>query len=260
MTNWISFTADQVPNFLRSSASKPAEVIEWCVVACSGDTSALESRLNALSLRTGLCRRYCVKGFVCMYTPVSAMIYLEVESIVKTVLFRCLVSELVIPEEILTFAPDQQALALSLVSRLRGTLIEGGNLSKVDPVCARSGEITKFTQRDCAIWDCVVIEPAPKYWAVQERDNELARLKMEVSTLQIEKCILEDESIYYSHRCARLVSALEGVTTERDSIRSQLETGGDGLVSWSEWETMRRELGEKGQCISQLQAKLAKYE
>jgi hypothetical protein len=188
------------------------------------------------------------------------MIYLEVEPIVKTVLFRCLVSELVIPEEILTFAPDQQALALSLVSRLGGTLVEGGNLSKVDPVCVRSSEITKFTQRDYAIWDCIVIEPAPKYWAVQERDNELARLKMEVSTLQIEKCILEDESIYYSRRCARLVGALEGVTMERDSIRNQLETGGDGLVSWSEWETMRRELGEKGQCISQLQAKLAKYE
>lgn len=248
MTNWISFTVDQIPKFIRSSASKPAEVVEWCVVVCSGDTSALETRLKALSLR--MSRQYYVKGYVCTCTSMLAMIYLEVEPIVKTVLFRCLISELVIPEEILTFDPDQQAFALSLVSRLKCSLIEGGNLSEVNAASVRVGDITKFTKRDCAVWECVVVEPAPKYWFVQERDNELVRLKMQISTLQTEKRIVEDEAIYYGNRCARLVGALEEMNQERDRLH--------GDVSWSEWEKMRCEMEEKEQRILQLKAQLAK--
>ena len=261
--NWARFTADQMGLMLITAPCKPSEVVDWCVVACSGDTSALEVKLRSLRIRPGACRQYYIRGFACMRTPTASRVYMEIEPIAKTVLLRCLVRELAIPcVEVVTFAPNQQAVALSWVYELKGLLIEQGRLS--DVLMPASGFVptvllTRFTPKDLEIWDCVVPETYSPHWAVQERDNELANLQSELAVLRMENSLLRGESLHRNqeHRC--LVSALEELKSDRDRLRQELDAkmgvGGE-LIGWSEWELMRGALEDRDRCISQLKAQL----
>jgi hypothetical protein len=185
----------------------------------------LESSLRDLkSIKTGPVRQYFVKGFVCMRSPRTARIFIEIEPIVKTALLRCLMRELVSPFEILTFSPDQQAMALAHVSELSGVLSEGGSLSDVTVSVAKPGIVTRFTKDDLAVWGCMVPESAPMHWAVQERDSELARLRLEVAVLRRERSFQQQETVYFSSKCVRFINALEKITAERDRLRKELQS------------------------------------
>ena len=258
--NWVRFTVDQMGLMLVASPCKPSEVVDWCVVVFSGDTAALEIKLRKLRIRSGTCRQYYIKGFECMLTPTCARVYLEIEPIAKTVLLRCLVENLALSVEIVTFAPNQQAMALAWVFELGGILVEQGNLSAV-PVAGHGVPlITRFTEKDLAVWGCVVKEAFPVHWAVQERDTELACLRSELGVLQMENSLLRDESRHIDQERCRFVSAFEELKSDRDRLRKELDAGvvvgGNGLIGWSEWEVMRCALEEKDKCISQLKARL----
>lgn len=262
LTNWVKFTSDQIDSMMLADGSRPCEIVEWCVVLFSGDTSVLETRLRRLTLKSGAFRQYYIKGFECMRMPKAARIYMEIEPIVKTILLRCLTSEFGNGVEIMTFPPNQQFRALSYVSELRGILIEHGNLSVVDvpsksPV---SCIITRFTQNDLAIWECVVNEAAPLHWSVYERDAELVRLRAEVAALQMENSLIRDESSHYSQQCARFLSALDELKVDRERLRSELDAvnmiQSSESVSWGEWESTRSALEEKEKCIVQLKKQL----
>ncbi len=294
MPNWVRFTADQMGLMLASDGSRPCEVVQWCVVQCFGDTSKLESQLKELRIRTGPCRQYYIKGLECMRTPTAARIYLEIEPVVKTVLLRCLLVELgggststasapidvttpTMKVEIMTFPQNQQAKALAYVFDLGGVLIEQGNLSEV-AVCRPNSApcvITRFTQQDLAIWDCVVIEPMPVHWSVNERDAELAQLRADAVVLRMENSLLRNESTHYSQQCGRFLVAVEELKADRDQLRKELdfrksleekvEAGNDSsnqqhydgsLVGWPEWEMMRCSLEDRDRCIMQLKAQL----
>ena len=261
LPNWVRFTVDQMGLMLSADGSKPCEIVEWCVVACFGNTSKLEGKLKELRIRSGVCRQYCIKGFECMRMPMAARIYLEMEPIAKTVLLRCLIQELAMPVEIMTFPPNQQAKALAYVFELGGVLIERGNLSEVPVMSAVSCIITRFTQRDLAVWDCVVAESPPMHWSVGQRDAELVQLQSEAGALKMENSLLRKDSVHYNQQCGRLLSALEEIKADRDSIRKELDVKSAvdfdaGLFGWSEWETMRSSMDEKDKCISQLRAQL----
>ena len=254
---WARFSLDQMGPMLTTASCKPLEVVDWCVVACSGDTSALEVKLRSLRIRPGAYGQHYVKGFVCMRTPSSSRIYMEIEPINKTVLLRCLVSELAMPfVEVVTFASNQQAVALYWVYELRGLLIQQGSLS--DVLVPASGiaptvVFTRFTANDLEIWGCVVPEVCSPHWAVQERDNELANLQSELVVVRMENSLLRDESLKHS----RLVNALEELKSDRDRLRQELDAKGvGGLIGWSEWELMRGALDDRDKCISQLRARL----
>ena len=256
--NWARTTVDQLGLMLVTSPCKPSEVVEWCVAAFSGgDTAVLERRLRTLRIRSGACRQYYIKGFECMRTPTSARVYLEMEPIAKTVLLRCLREELALSVEIVTFAPNQQAVALAWVSELGGVLMEHGNLSEVPAVGlgAPSFLVTRFTEQDLNIWDCVVKEASPVHWAVLERDTEMACLRSEMAALQMENSLLRDESGRIAQESRRFVGAIEELKADRDRLRKEVD-GGDGLVGWSEWELMRDAVEERDRCISQLKARL----
>lgn len=275
-SNWIEFTADQISSLLAANESKPYEVVEWCVVMCFGDSSTLERRLKALKIKTFSSRQYYIKGIECMRMPMTARIFLEIEPIVKTVLLRCLMAELApLRVEIMTFPMNQQARALRYVSDLGGILIEWGNLSKVE-VCARSivspcssSIITRFTQQDLAVWDCVVIETPSMHWSVNERDAELDRLRNDALVMKMENKLLQEESANYKQQCDRLLTAVGELKSECNQLRRELEflksadnsrstqSNEDGsLIGWYEWETMRSSLEERDQCIAQLKARL----
>ena len=258
LTHWIRFTVDQMGLMLCSAASKPTEVIDWCVVACSGNTAMLEGQLKSLKIKTGACRQYYVKGFECMRTPTAARIYLELEPVVKTVLLRCLASELSLAVEIVSFPPNTNALALAWVFELGGVLIEHGNLSDVQVGRQGSCSVTRFTQSDLAVWDCVVLEAQPVHWAVQERDVELARVSAGMSSLRMENTVLHAESLRHTQQCTRFLNALEELKVDRDRLAKELGTTllSSGIVSWSEYEKLCEKLGEKESCISQLRKQL----
>jgi hypothetical protein len=192
-----------------------------------------------------------------MRTPSSSRIYMEIEPIDKTVLLRCLVSELAMPfVEVVTFASNQQAVALYWVYELKGLLIQQGSLSDVlVPVTGIVPTVvfTRFTASDLEIWGCVVPEVCSPHWAVQERDNELANLQSELVVVRMENSLLRDESLKHS----RLVNALEELKSDRDRLRQELDAKGvGGLIGWSEWELMRGALDDRDKCISQLRARL----
>ena len=220
-SNWVRFSVDQIGALVN--ASKPAEVVEWCVVICAGNTSTLESSLGELkSIKTGPIRQYFVKGYVCMRSARAARIFIEIEPITKTTLLRCLIDELVLPFEILTFSPDQQAMALAHVSALPGVRSEGGSLSDVLVSVAKPGAVTRFTKDDLAVWGCMVPESTPIHWAVQERDCELARLRLEVAALHRERSFQQQQTVYFSSKCVRFINSLEKITAERDRLRKEL--------------------------------------
>ena len=260
--NWTRFTVDQMGLMLTGDASRPSEVVDWCVVVCNGDTSHLESRLRGLRLKTSVSRQYYVKGFECMLTPTSARVYMEVEPVVKTVLHRCLMEALCISIEVLTFPPNQQAIALGWVFELGGILIEHGNLSDI-PLAGRvwtPTSVIRFTQQDLAVWECVVQEPPYNHWALHERDIELTKLQGDMAAMCVERSLLQEESSRYSKQCGRFFGAFDELKLERDRLRRELDirsaSDGDGLISWTEWEMMRNALVERDACISQLRAKL----
>ncbi len=288
LSNWVRFTVDQMGLMLASDGSRPCEVVEWCVVQCFGDTSMLENRLKELktirlagSPSSSSCRQYYIKGFECMRTPSEARIFLEIEPIAKTVLLRCLATELsssggegggvafLLKVDIMTFPPNQQAKALAYVSDLAGgTLTEQGNLSEIF-VGSRAAPspciITRFTQQDLAIWDCVTVEPPPMHWSMGERDTEMARLKSDVAVLRIENSFLGNESMHYSQQCRRFLTVVEELKADRDQLRRELDfrksvqqhdDDGSPLVGWSEWEMMRCTLEDRDRCIAQLRAQL----
>lgn len=262
-SSWVRFTADQMGLMLATDGSKPHEIVEWCVVVCSGDCSRLEEKLKVLNIATGQCRQYYVKGVECMRLPMAARIYLEIEPIVKTSLLRCLCEELgaMMTVEIMTFPHNQQARALAFVFEQGGLLFEQGNLS--DVVLSNSSPciITRFTQKDLAIWDCVVNESPSLHWSVVERDADLARLKAEISVLRMENSLLRNESAHCNQQIGRLLSAMEEIKADRAHLRKELDfrasVGSDGLVGWSEWEMMRTTLEDKDRCILQLRTQLA---
>ena len=292
LSNWVRFTADQMGFMLLADGSKPNEIVEWCVVSVSGDTSKLESRLRGLNwIKSGTFRQYYIKGFECMRMPMASRIYIEIEPIVKTVLLRCLAVELLVGSssstsssgrvEILTFPPNQQFKALAYVSELGGVLFEKGNLTAVDvpsksPV---SCVITRFTQNDLATWECVVNEAAPLHWSMRERDSELARLRADIAVLQMENSLLRNESTNYNQQCARFICALNELKADRERLRSELDAvaqqqtppsqeevdeqssskknySSSFVFGWSEWETLRVQLEAKDGCISQLKKQL----
>jgi hypothetical protein len=251
MKTWTRFSADQIKSLIRTEASKPGEMVEWCVVFCSGDISTIPDLLNqALPLRS---RRsyYCIKGFLCSRASVSARIYLEVEPVVKTVLMRCLMERLQTVEEILTFPKDHHAAALSLVSELGGDIVLGGCLTDV-PVTFEATVYTRFTWHDFVIWECVIPEPPVAHWVISKRDAVIDRLRVEMLGLREEEEFRKKESAYFNEQHARLVVTLLQVTRDRDALRVS-----DGLVDWSDMERMRAQLEERDACIAQLQARLA---
>lgn len=257
--NWVRFTVDQMGLMLVAAQCKPSEVVDWCVVVFSGDTTVLELKLKKLRIKSGACRQYYIKGFECMRVPTSARVYLEMEPIAKTVLLRCLVEEFAMPVEIVTFAPNQQAMALAWVFELGGALIEQGNLTEVHLTGNGLPSITRFNQNDLAVWDCVVKETLPVHWAVRERDTELAYLRSEMVVLQMENSLLRDESQRINQEHCRVISALEELKSDRDRLRKELDARGGssiGLIGWSEWELMRSALEDRDRCISQLRAQL----
>lgn len=261
ISNWIPFTADRMGVMLASDKSNPSEVVEWCIVLYNGATASLENRLKGLKIMSGPYRRYYVKGFECMRRSTEARIYLEVEPVVKTVLLRSLTIALAMPVEIVTFSNDKQAAALAFVSELGGLLSEGGDLS---PVPVPSGQygcfITRFTQKDLSIWDCVVQELPPVHWAVHSRDVDLAMFHERIDSVHMEKTLHLEESNHYSRECARFCIALEELKMDRDRLRREVDTNKslctDGLISFSEWEGMRSALDERDQCIAQLRTQL----
>jgi hypothetical protein len=230
---------------------------------------------------------------------------MEIEPIVKTVLLRCLTTELLllpllghtsttttaatgisssssISIEILTFPANQQFRALAYVSELGGILIEQGNLTVVD-VPAKSPVscvITRFTQNDLAIWECVVDETEPVHWSARERDSEMARLRADIAVLQMENSLIKSESSHYNQQCARFLCALNELKADRERLSNELDAllllrnssssttatttttqqqqSGELqlLFGWSEWETLRVELETKDKCISQLKKQL----
>jgi hypothetical protein len=259
LSNWLRFTVDQMGLMLSSAKSKPTEVVDWCVVTCAGNTSMLEDRLKSLKIKTGVCRQYYVKGFECMRTPTAARIYLEIEPVVKTVLLRCLASELSLAVEIFTFPPNKNETALAWVFEMGGVLTEHGNLSEVQVGHQGPCSVTRFSQQDLAIWDCMVMELPPVHWAVQERDVELARVKAEMSSLRTENSLLHSESLRHKQQCARFLNALEELKVDRDRLSKELATTllSSGIVSWSEWEKLSEKHQEKEKCILQLKSQLS---
>jgi hypothetical protein len=188
---------------------------------------------------------------------------MEVEPIAKTVLLRCLVEALGVSTEVVTFAPNQQAVALKWVSELGGILIAHGDLSDI-PLGAPSSSLfsaTRFTQQDLAIWDCVVLEPPYSHWAVCERDRELLKLRVEMAAMGVERSMIQEGASHYKTQCDRLVGALEQLKSESVRLRRELDArsafDGDGLISWSEWEMMRGALVERDVCISHLKGQLS---
>ena len=267
LPNWVRFTSDQMGLMLAVDGSKPCEVVEWCVVLCSGDSSKLEGKLKELRVRTGPCRQYYIKGFECTRAPMAARIYIEIEPIVKTVLLRCLGEELGMSVEIMTFSQNQQAKALAYVFELGGSLVEHGNLSEVSVTNQTNTPciMTRFTQKDLAVWDCVVAELPPVHWSVSDRDTELARLRADNSILRMENSLLRNESAHYSQQCGRILSALEELKKDRDRLLRELDfkravQSDDGLVGWTEWESMRTTLEDRDRCISQLKAQLCEMD
>jgi hypothetical protein len=216
LPNWRRFTADQARFLLAIEKSKPAEMVEWCVVVCSGNTVNLEARLNNVNvLKSGPARRYYIKGFLCSSVAREARIYMEVQPIVKTVLLRCLIEEFLVPTEVLTYAPDKQATALAFVSDLKGDVSQGGDLSEVF-ANVQPGSVTRFTRSDLDLWGCIVRESEPMHWSVCRRDLELHRLESELLALRKQKSLEVD---YFSQHCVRLIGSLETVTTECDNLR-----------------------------------------
>jgi hypothetical protein len=263
LSNWVRFTSDQMGLMLSADGSRPCEVVEWCVVLCSGDTSKLELKLRALRIRTGACRQYFIRGFECTRVPMAARVYMEIEPIVKTVLLRCLVEALGMSVEIMTFSRNQQAKALAYVFDLGGCIIEHGNLSEVSVVDQSNIPcvMTRFTQKDLAVWDCVVSEPPPLHWSVVDRDTELARLVADNTALRMENSLLQSESSFHRQQCGRILCAVEELKKDRDRLLSELDfkgaaQGENGLVGWAEWESMRTAVDERDKCISQLKAQL----
>lgn len=259
--NWVRSTVDQLGLMLVASPCKPLEVVDWCVAVFSGgDTAVLEVKLRKLRIKSGAFRQYYIKGFECMRTPTSARVYLEMEQIAKTVLLRCLREDLALSVEILTFGPNQQAVALAWVFELGGVLMEHGNLSEVPAAGPGVSLITRFTEQDLAIWDCVAKETFPVNWAVLERDTEMSYLRSEMAALQMENSLLRDESCRITQERCRFVSAFEELKSDRDRLRIELDAkgvvGSDGLIGWSEWELMRSALDERDLCILQLKAQL----
>jgi hypothetical protein len=70
----------------------------------------------------------------------------------------------------------------------------------------------------------MVPESAPMHWAVQERDSELARLRLEVAVLRRERSFQQQETVYFSSKCVRFINALEKITAERDRLRKELQS------------------------------------
>ena len=267
LPNWVRFTSDQMGLMLSVDGSKPCEVVEWCVVLCSGNSSRLEHTLKALRIKTGASRQYYIRGYECTRVPMAARVYMEIEPIVKTVLLRCLVEALGMSVEIMTFSQNQQARALAYVFELGGSLVEHGSLSDVS-VIDRSNTpcvMTRFTQKDLAVWGCVVLEPPPSHWSVVDRDTELARLMADNAALRMENSLLQNESSYHSQQCGRILCALEELKKDRDRLNGELDfkraaQGDNGLVGWAEWESMRTVVGERDKCISQLKAQLCEMD
>jgi hypothetical protein len=268
-SNWVKFTADQIEVMMSTDGSRPNDIVEWCVVVFSGDTSLIEARLRKLTaIRSGSFRQYYIRGFECMRMPRAARIYLEVEPVVKTVLLHCLIAELgsattsttsTYGLEILTFPRNHQFRALAFVSELGGVLTEKGKLSAVDvpaKIPAVSCVITRFTEKDLAIWGDVVNESAPLHWSVRERDAELVRLRADVAFLQTENTLIRRESDKYSQQCAGFLCALNEIKDDRERLRGELEAISSVMNGWNEWESSRVELKAKDKCIVQLKKQL----
>jgi hypothetical protein len=240
--NWIRFTADQISFLLHTDASGPSEMVEWCVVTCSGDTSKLAALLKeSLVLTTGQDRHYYIKGFICNGSAKYARVFIEVQPIVKTVLLRCLIQRFLTPMEIITFPPDQQASALAFVASVEdGKVSEGGNLSLVGGGNAGSTPLKTFTLYDLSVWDCIVLEPQSMHWSMTERDYDLHRLRMGLSSARMQVELKEKDIACMDQRCVRMIGALERMTAERDGLQ----------------QAMCDMLKEKDACIAQLVAHL----